>query len=97
MGVSNVNNLKNIDLSKLSLLQKSKGAQSSKPEYMKMTGSIFNAPQVKQQQEAIASQVIAQGQEQKTNADQIYEQSLDKIAKEAELKRPSKRFLYLRK
>ena len=51
MGVSNVNNLKNIDLSKLSLLQKSKGAQSSKPEYMKMTGSIFNAPQVKQQQE----------------------------------------------
>ena len=49
MGVSNVNNLKNIDLSKLSLLQKSKGAQSSKPEYMKMTGSIFNAPQVKAQ------------------------------------------------
>ena len=46
MGVSNVNNLKNIDLSKLSLLQKNKGAQSSKPEYMKMTGSIFNAPQV---------------------------------------------------
>lgn len=49
MGISNVNNLKNIDLSKLSLLQKSKGAQSSKPEYMKMTGSIFNAPQVKGQ------------------------------------------------
>lgn len=49
MGISNVNNLKNIDLSKLSLLQKSKGAQASKPEYMKMTGSIFNAPQVKGQ------------------------------------------------
>ncbi len=49
MGISNVNNLKNIDLSKLSLLQKSKSAQSSKPEYMKMTGSIFNAPQVKGQ------------------------------------------------
>ena len=41
------------------------------------------ADQVKQQQEAIESQVIAQGQEQKTNADQTYEQSLDKIAKEA--------------
>ena len=49
MGISNVNNLKNIDLSKLSLLQKSKGAQSSKPEYLQMTGSIFNAPQVKAQ------------------------------------------------
>ena len=49
MGVSNVNNANKIDLTKLGLLSKTKSAQSNKPAYMKMTGSIFNAPEVKQQ------------------------------------------------
>lgn len=51
MGVSNVNNLNKIDLTKLALAQKSRQAQSNQPAYMQMTGSIFNAPEVKQQQE----------------------------------------------
>ena len=51
MGVSNVNNLNKIDLTKLALAQKSKQAKSTQPAYMQMTGSIFNAPEVKQQQE----------------------------------------------
>lgn len=49
MGISNVNNLNKIDLTKLGLLSKAKSAQSNKPAYMQMTGSIFNAPEVKQQ------------------------------------------------
>lgn len=51
MGVSNVNNLNKIDLTKLALAQKSRQAKSNQPAYMQMTGSIFNAPEVKQQQE----------------------------------------------
>lgn len=51
MGVSNVNNLNKIDLTKLALAQKSRLAKSNQPAYMQMTGSIFNAPEVKQQQE----------------------------------------------
>ena len=51
MGVSNVNNLNKIDLTKLALTQKSRQAKSNQPAYMQMTGSIFNAPEVKQQQE----------------------------------------------
>lgn len=51
MGVSNVNNLNKIDLTKLVLAQKSRQAKSNQPAYMQMTGSIFNAPEVKQQQE----------------------------------------------
>lgn len=51
MGVSNVNNLNKIDLTKLALTQKSRLAKSNQPAYMQMTGSIFNAPEVKQQQE----------------------------------------------
>lgn len=47
MGVSNVNNLNKIDLTKLGLLGKTRSTQSNKPAYMQMTGSIFNAPQVK--------------------------------------------------
>ena len=51
MGVSNVNNLNKIDLTKLVLAQKSRQSKSNQPAYMQMTGSIFNAPEVKQQQE----------------------------------------------
>lgn len=51
MGVSNVNNLNKIDLTKLALAQKNRQAKSNQPAYMQMTGSIFNAPEVKQQQE----------------------------------------------
>lgn len=51
MGVSNVNNLNKIDLTKLALAQKSRQAKSNQPAYMQMTSSIFNAPEVKQQQE----------------------------------------------
>lgn len=51
MGVSNVNNLNKIDLTKLALAQKSRQTKSNQPAYMQMTGSIFNAPEVKQQQE----------------------------------------------
>ena len=51
MGVSNVNNLNKIDLTKLALAQKSRLAKSNQPAYMQMTGSIFNAPEIKQQQE----------------------------------------------
>lgn len=51
MGVSNVNNLNKIDLTKLALAQKSRLDKSNQPAYMQMTGSIFNAPEVKQQQE----------------------------------------------
>ena len=51
MSVSNVNNLNKIDLTKLALAQKSRLAKSNQPAYMQMTGSIFNAPEVKQQQE----------------------------------------------
>lgn len=47
MGISNVNNLNKIDLTKLGLLGKTRSTQSNKPAYMQMTGSIFNAPQVK--------------------------------------------------
>lgn len=50
MGVSNVNNANKIDITKLGLLSKSKSTQSTKPAYMQMTGSIFNAPKVKQNQ-----------------------------------------------
>lgn len=50
MGVSNVNNLNKIDLTKLALAQKSRQAKSNQPAYMQMTGSIFNAPEVKQQE-----------------------------------------------
>lgn len=46
MGVSNVNNQNAINMIKLALQSKtSKTAESSKPEYLKMTGSIFNAPE----------------------------------------------------
>lgn len=47
MGVSNVNNLNKIDVTKLGLLGKTRSTQSNKPAYMQMTGSIFNAPKVK--------------------------------------------------
>ena len=49
MGVSNVNNANKIDLTKLVFGKKTQSTQSNKPAYMQMTGSIFNAPQVKQQ------------------------------------------------
>lgn len=45
MGVSNVNQLNKIDLTKLKLGSK-KVQVNNKPEYLKMTGSIFNAPGV---------------------------------------------------
>ena len=48
MGVSNVYNSNKIDLVKLALTNKSKStAASRKPDYMQMTGSIFNAPNAK--------------------------------------------------
>ena len=48
MGVSNVYNSNKIDLVKLALTNKSKSsAAAKKPEYLQMTGSIFNAPNAK--------------------------------------------------
>lgn len=48
MGVSNVYNSNKIDLVKLALTNKSKSAAAAKkPEYLQMTGSIFNAPNAK--------------------------------------------------
>ena len=57
MGVSNVNNQNAINMIKLALQSKtSKTAESSKPEYLKMTGSIFNAPQASANQKTNATQ-----------------------------------------
>ena len=49
MSISNVNNANKIDLTKLVLGKKAQKAQANQPAYMQMTGSIFNAPQVKKQ------------------------------------------------
>ncbi len=46
MGISNVNNVNKIDLTKLKFGSKTV-TTDNKPEYLKMTGSIFNAPGVK--------------------------------------------------
>ena len=46
MGISNVNNLNKIDLTKLNFGSKTVKTDN-RPEYLKMTGSIFNAPGVK--------------------------------------------------
>lgn len=46
MGISNVNNLNKIDLTKLNFGSKTMKTDN-RPEYLKMTGSIFNAPGVK--------------------------------------------------
>lgn len=57
MGVSNVNNQNAINMIKLALQSKtSKTAESSKPEYLKMTGSIFNAPEAKANKKTNATQ-----------------------------------------
>lgn len=46
MGISNVNNLNKIDLTKLNFGSKTVKTDN-RPSYLKMTGSIFNAPGVK--------------------------------------------------
>lgn len=46
MGISNVNNVNKIDLTKLNFGSKTVKTDN-RPEYLKMTGSIFNAPGVK--------------------------------------------------
>ena len=46
MGISNVNNLNKIDLTKLKFGSRTV-TTDNRPEYLKMTGSIFNAPGVK--------------------------------------------------
>lgn len=46
MGISNVNNVNKIDLTKLKFGSKTV-TTDNRPEYLKMTGSIFNAPGVK--------------------------------------------------
>lgn len=46
MGVSNVNNQNQINMIKLAMQRKAgTAAESAKPDYLKMTGSIWNAPQ----------------------------------------------------
>ena len=47
MAVSNVYNQNKINLVKLNLSSQAKRASANKPEYMQMTGSIFNAPGAK--------------------------------------------------
>lgn len=44
MGVTNVNGQNQINLVKLALAKKGKVATDNKPQYLQMTGSIFNAP-----------------------------------------------------
>jgi hypothetical protein len=47
MGVTNVNTANKAQIVKLALNNKNKQVQNNAPEYMKMTGSIFNAPELK--------------------------------------------------
>lgn len=44
MGISHINNKNAVNLLKLNLNSRAQKAEASKPEYLKMTGSIFNAP-----------------------------------------------------
>ena len=46
MGVTNVNGQNQINLVKLALAKKGKVVTDNKPQYLQMTGSIFNAPKV---------------------------------------------------
>lgn len=47
MGITNVNNTNKAQIVKLALNNKNKQVKNNTPEYMKMTGSIFNAPEAK--------------------------------------------------
>ncbi len=44
MGISHINNKNAVNLLKLNLSSRAQKAEANKPEYLKMTGSIFNAP-----------------------------------------------------
>ena len=44
MGISHINNKNAVNLLKLNLNSRAQKAEANKPEYLKMTGSIFNAP-----------------------------------------------------
>lgn len=48
MGVSNVNNANKAQIVKLALANKNRQVSNATPEYMKMTGSIFDAPGAKE-------------------------------------------------